>query len=177
MFHDPSVRRGKQPRVPRALRSTLISAGVLLVLIVSAGAAYTWYVDGRPLVKPQLAASSFQQTSPLPPAVKPAANARVGASVETLTTPVPPGSNASITVRTLATATCKISVVYNNVASTDSGLNQQVADEYGTVNWTWTVGPSVPLGTWPVNVTCAYNGRSGFVRGDLQVAKQGDAPS
>ncbi len=157
--------------MPRSLRNGLISAVVLLVLIAGGGATYTWYMDQHTVLHPTAAAANSDSIPAFAKPVTPAANARVGASVETLTSPVAPGDNASVTVRTLASASCKISVVYKNVASTDSGLSQKTADEYGTVSWTWSVGKSVPLGTWPVNVTCARNGKSGYVRGDLQVAK------
>jgi hypothetical protein len=169
-FEAPGRRKIPQRlHLPKPVRNTLISVVILLVLVMAAGAVYTWYIDGQPVKKPKVVTSAYQLTSPLPRAIKPAANARVGASVETLTSPVAPGDNAAITVRTLATATCKISVVYKSIASTDSGLVQKTADEYGTVSWTWTVGKTVPTGTWPVNVTCAYNGRTGYVRGDLIV--------
>jgi hypothetical protein len=44
-----------------------------------------------------------------------------------------------------------------------------VADDFGIVSWTWTVEESVPLGEWPVDVTCAFNDQSAMVRGKLVV--------
>jgi hypothetical protein len=62
-------------------------------------------------------------------------------------------------------------VVSAEPASTDSGLAQKNADEYGLLSWTWTVEPTVPLGKWPVKISCAYDGKGAFVQGDLVVAK------
>lgn len=103
---------------------------------------------------------------------KPAANAKESASIQMLTSPVAPGSNASVSVKTNAASKCTITVEYNKVASTDSGLKPKVADEFGMISWAWTVEESVPLGKWPVKVTCAYNDQSSVVQGDLVVAKQ-----
>ncbi len=78
--------------------------------------------------------------------------------------------NASIIIRTNAGSKCVIAVVYDKTASSDSGLGSKTADEYGIASWTWTVESSVPIGKWPVKVTCVYNGRSAVVQGNLQVA-------
>jgi hypothetical protein len=165
-------------RNPRSkwLRNSLISAGVLLVLMIGGGVAYTYFYgpDGSDAAIPKPTTDTAEPNTPFTPR-KPAANAVESASVQTLTTPIPPGANASISVKTNPTSTCKISVVYNGAASTDSGLAPKVADDYGTVTWTWTVADTVPLGTYPVNVTCEYNTRSAVTRGELVVAKEAAA--
>ena len=102
---------------------------------------------------------------------KPDPTSKVGASIQTITTPVVPGSNASVMIRTNPSATCVISVEYDKVPSKDSGLIQKTADEYGVVEWAWTVEQDAPLGTWPVTMTCANQKNSAMVRGDLQVVK------
>lgn len=132
---------------------------------------YTWFMGQKGVESAAVATPVEAKPAPVIKPTKPAANARVGAAVHMLTSPVPPGSNASITVKTLATAKCTIVVEYNKVASKDSDLVAKTADEYGMVSWTWTVGESVPLGKWPVKVTCAYNKSSAMVQGDLVVAK------
>lgn len=107
-----------------------------------------------------------------PPVKKPHVpnpSAPIGAAVESLISPVKPGSNSSITVHTAPGAKCTISVKYNQVASTDTGLKPKVADDYGQVSWTWTVGPTVPPGKWPVLVSCQYLTHSAVVQGDLEV--------
>jgi hypothetical protein len=161
-----------KPKIIRTVRNIAISFVVILVIAVGTGAAYTWYM-GTQKVASTVVAEPVVTTSPVIKPTKPAENASVGVSVQSLLTPITPGSNTSITIRTTPSATCIISVVYNDVPSTDSGLKAQQADDFGMATWTWTVGPSVPLGKWPVKVTCTYNKKSGVVQGDLVVANAG----
>ena len=157
-----------KPKILRSIRNIAISFVVILVLAVGAGAGYTWYM-GKQKVASTVVAEPVQ-ASPVIKPTKPAENTSVGVSVQSLLTPITPGSNTSITIRTTPSATCTISVVYKDVPSTDSGLKAEQADDFGMATWTWTVGVSVPLGKWPVKVTCTYNKKSGVVQGDLVVA-------
>jgi hypothetical protein len=159
-------------RLKKFIRNTLISMGSLIILSVGAGVAYTWYNGQNPPV--DTSAQSVAMETPTAPVMRhtqPAPNAPESAAVEAITSPVQPGSNASITVKTNPTSACTIAVTYNNVPSKDSGLSPKVADEYGIVSWTWTVESSVPVGKWPAKVTCVYNKKSAMVQADLQVAK------
>lgn len=157
-------------RIMKVTRNVLISVGILLVLFVGGGVAYTWFMgqynNTTPVVTPQIDhdTPSIKHASPAP-------NAKVGASVQTITSPIMPGSNASIIIKTNPGATCTITVVYDNTPSKDSGLNTKVADDFGVINWTWTVEDSVPFGKWPVTVTCSAGKQSAVVIGDLIVAK------
>jgi hypothetical protein len=159
--------------IPKTVRNTVIGVVLLLVLLIGAGVGYTFFFG--PTGKE---AADTQSTTPapspsaLPKASKPAADAPVGVSVSSLLSPVAPGSNTSVSIRTLPEAKCKIVVVYNNVPAVDSGLAPKAADEFGTASWTWKVSAAAPEGTWPVNITCERNGKSGFVRGDLVVSKK-----
>lgn len=158
-------------RIPKTALYTTISVLVLLVLAVGGGIAYVWYTGQN---TPDISTATPAPANKIPDVVtptKPAANARASASVQVLTSPVAPGDNASISIKTVATSKCTIKVVYNEIPSADSGLIEKVADEFGIVNWTWTVGATVPEGTWPVTVTCAYNGQSAVVQGDLVVSR------
>lgn len=161
----------KNPR-SKSVRNACISAAVLLVLLVGGGVAYTYFMgpDGTQLGA-QAASVVTSPEAGAPKPVKPAPNAKESASVQSITSPVTPGSNTSIIVKSNAGSKCSVAVVYGTTPSTDSGLTPKVADEYGNVSWTWTVGSSVPLGTWPVTVTCVYNTRSAVVKGDLVVQK------
>lgn len=161
----------KKQRMPKPLRHALTSATVLLVIIVLGGIAYTYIVGQSDT---QTVAATAPPEAPAEPVIKPSQpspNAKESAAVEALTSPVAPGENASVTIKTNPTSNCTISVMYNNVASTDSGLVAKAADSYGTVTWTWTVGTNVPVGTWPVKVTCAYHTQTAVVQGDLLVQK------
>jgi hypothetical protein len=160
-------------RITKFIRNTLISVGVLLVVILGGGAAYTWYMGEYGADTPAAIAAPVEAApvAAIAPA-KPAANAKESASIQMLTSPVTPGSNASVSVKTNAASQCTIAVEYNKIASTDSGLTPKVADEFGMVSWAWTVEESAPLGRWPVKITCIYNDQSAVVQGDLVVAKQ-----
>jgi hypothetical protein len=159
-------------RVLKILRNVLIGASVLTVLLVGAGLAYTWYVGQQAVVSEAPVAdepvATVQQQGPH----KPAPDAVVGISKQYITSPVTPGDNASLSVKTNAEASCEITVTYGKLTeedkqSTDSGLRDRVADEYGLVSWTWTVESSRPLGTWPVEVTCANEEKSAYLQVDL----------
>jgi uncharacterized iron-regulated membrane protein len=170
----PKAQKRGRVRIPRVVRNTLISVFVLLFLLVGSGVAYTYYMGQQtsPNVAAATATEPVATVDPVIKPTKPAANASESAAIEMLTSPVSINSNASVTVKTLAGSACSISVVYGTVVSADSGLTAKIADEFGTVTWSWTVGPTVPVGTWPVKINCVHNSRSAFVQGDLVVTKQ-----
>ena len=141
----------------------------MLIIAVLAGVAYV-YFSGKTPAKP----ASADKPADIYPAIKPkvpSPSAPASAAIESLLTPVSLGSNTSVSVKTVPTAKCTISVTYNEVPSKDSGLSPKTADVYGNVVWSWTVEKTAPLGTWPVKVTCVYNKKSAVVIGNLQVVK------
>lgn len=159
-------------RALKMLRNVSISFLALLIVLVGGGVAYTWYVGEHPVQNSGAVA--------LPaPAVKPYTvtprkqdpNAVVSASVQTITSPIAAGSNASIMIKTNANAKCTIAVEYNKIASKDSGLVPKVADNFGLVEWTWTVESTAPLGSWPVKINCANAKNSAMVQNDLKVVR------
>lgn len=154
------------------IRNTIISVIVLLILFVGGGVLYTWYMGKYNPAKPTSVVKPVATAvSPVRKAPQPASDAKVGVSIQLLNSPVEPGANTSITIRSNAGAKCTILVEYNKVPSKDSGLVPKTTDEYGMVTWTWTVEPTVPYGKWPVTVTCANAKNSGKVVGDLLVEK------
>ncbi len=157
-------------RFPTILRNILISTVVLLVLFVSAGIGYTWYMGQNNTVDATVLPETTKNTTETTLVhTLPSADIAESASVQSIVSPILPGSNSSITVRTKPFSTCTISVTYNKIPSTDSGLINKDADDYGMVTWSWTVENSVPLGKWPVKVTCASGEKSAVVVGDLEV--------
>ena len=159
----------KKARLVKFLRNMLIIFIVLLIILLIAGIAYTWYMGENTVPK------TVEAVKIVPVVVKEPvqldSNAKNGASVQMITSPITPGSNASITVKTNRDSKCTITVVYDKVSSTDSGLVTKIADEYGMVSWSWTVGYAVPVGEWPVTVTSVWNGKAAVVVGDLVVTK------
>jgi hypothetical protein len=151
----------KRKAAARAARNAGIGTAVVLILMIGAGVAYTWYMGQQPVATASAELPESKPVTTIKP-VTPAENASVGASVQSLTTPLVPGTNANVIIRTHQYAACTIVVEYNKVASIDSGLKPKKADEFGIVSWTWTVEESVPVGKWPVKVTCAFGEKSAY---------------
>lgn len=166
----PAYKRRRRSTA-RTIRNTLITVFVLLVLFVGGGVGYVWYSGKHQIQDAKTVSPGKPQQYALPKPRQPNPNAPESAAVEALLTPVKPGENSSITVRTLAKSTCTISVSYKDVPSKDSGLTPKIADDYGSVTWSWTVDKTAAPGKWPVKVTCTYNKKSAFVQGDLVVVK------
>lgn len=163
----------KKARILKFIRNTSISILILLVMFLVAGAAYTWYM-GQNNSENATAITAPIEPTPGPnfAPTKQADNVPTGASVQMISSPIAPGSNTSITVKTNPGAICTISVIYDKTPSTDSGLVSKTSGEYGIVSWSWTVESSVPLGKWPVKVTCLHNEKTGVVVGDLVVSNK-----
>ena len=165
MHYD--VKSGKVDAKHR-IKTITISTLVILFVLVLAGVAYTWYNGQQPASIAKVPTSNEPQAKQIVPA-KLDKNVQESAAVQTLTSPIAPGDNAMISIKTNPTSACKISVVYNNVAAVDSGLAPRKADNFGTVNWAWTVPRGTPLGSWPFTVTCEYFGKTAVVTQDLRV--------
>ncbi len=148
----------------------LISAVVILLIIFGAGIGYTWYM-GRDMAvaddsQPEEINNNY---SPITP-VRLAENVPESVSVQSLTTPIQPGSNASMSIKTKPDSKCKISVIRDKVEMLDSGLVEKIANEYGTVSWSWSVGENTLVGKWPITVTCYYGEQWAVGTGDLEIS-------
>ena len=170
----------KQRSALKTIRNTLITVLVLILLIGGGGVAYVYFsgnsIDNQTASEPQAA-----EKLSLPTPSKPNPDAPVGVSVAGLTTPVKPGANSSITIRTTATATCTIKVVHgelgNETAAKDSGLTPKTADDFGSATWSWTMDESAAIGKWTAKVTCKYGKKSGYVEGYIEVKDKPDQPA
>lgn len=154
--------------VLKKVRNIAISAVILLLVLIGAGVGYTWYMSQYDAA-PTVAAPKPVEKEGTITHVKVAENANANASIQSLTTPVMPGNNASVSVKGNPGSTCTIVVEYNKIPSKDSGLIRKPTDEFGVVTWSWTVESTVPVGKWPVTVTCEYNKKTAVVIGDLIV--------
>ena len=110
-----------------------------------------------------------KETPKIVEAPKPDPTGPVGVSTQVFTSPVQQGGNVSFVIRTRPEAACSITVTYDKDISKDAGLLPKTADEFGVVQWTWTVESSRPVGKWPVDVTCALGKESGYHREELVV--------
>lgn len=103
-------RETKKSRALRRLKVSLVVLVILVLLIAGLAALYIWLkpVDKKP---DQTTAS---QSSPVPQLKAPpklADNIPFGSAIQSITNPVAPGDNASVTLRSLEGATCSIKVV------------------------------------------------------------------
>jgi hypothetical protein len=158
-----------QGKTKKRAKRIFISIFLVLLLLIIAALAYTWYM-GQFKPPPADEAPRPRQTSTFP---KPTAvvdeNAKVGVSSQMFTDKVVIGQNATISIKTNPLAACSITVEYNKEKSTDSGLVPKKADDYGVARWGWTVETSRPVGKWPVTVTCANAKNSGVLILDMNV--------
>lgn len=140
------------------------------MLILIAGTAYVYYSDRNVKPKP-LKSATAQQVQPLPPPAAPGVNNAEGVSVQSVSSPVTLGADASISILTNAGSKCDISVSSNGVQIKTPALNPAIANAYGSVSWTWPIANTAAVGNWPISVTCYYHNRSGVVDSSLQVTK------
>ncbi len=156
----------------RPLLNIVLSALLILLTLVGLGLLYTWYIDSRPTLEPETV-TPVKTSVVKAPVIDP--NAPVGVAVQSLSSPVAPGNNASLTIRTKPTATCHVEVSYTGVATTtkDSGLSDKKADEYGVIVWSWTVPTAAQKAQSPVSVRCELDEKSGELKTFLDVRPLG----
>lgn len=167
-----ATERGRaRARRRKMVKSAIISAVAVLFIAAVAGLAYIWYVGNTKPVD----VSAIPDPTPKKAVVaqateKPAPEGPVSVAEQAFTSPVVAGSNSSIMIKTRPGAACNITVTYKDkVRSTDGGLVPKTADEYGSVQWAWTVEPGRPVGRWPVEVTCALGKESGYYKAFLEI--------
>jgi len=97
------------------------------------------------------------------------AAAKVSVKIVSLTTPVTPGTDATLEAQTAPNATCTITVQYASGASQAASLSQKSANAQGAVSWTWRVGANTPPGKYPVTVSCSAGGKEVSAKRSLQV--------
>lgn len=158
----------KREQRRNSMRRLGIASACLVILAVGGGIVYTWVMGQN---QPALASSDLKPNTKrvnlAPPKVS--ATAPVGVAIQSVSSPVTPGENASVMVRTNPEVGCSIVVTYDTVPAVDSGLSKKAADEFGTVSWAWTVPATAPLGTWPVDITCQNKKHSAVLKVDLVV--------
>jgi hypothetical protein len=152
----------------KTLRKALTSVGVLIVVFIVAGIAYTLF-SGQDPSKPLPKAKTTEINPIAVKPTEPGPNAPESAALYLGASSVKLGTNALASGKTNPNSSCTISFIYNGITSKDSGLSPKTADPYGGVEWTWTVDSSVPTGTWPVKMTCVWRGKTAVAISNLQV--------
>lgn len=155
----------------RTAKRVIVATVVLLTLLIVGALVYVWYMGKHPA---KTALSQPVDTSSVAPKIKvhtPPPDAPVGIVQQTFSGAVKSGNNASISVKTNAKAACQIAVkVGGKTPLSDSGLVPKIADDFGLVDWSWTVPKGVLAGTWPVEITCANeSNRSAYFKVNLVI--------
>ena len=87
-----------------------------------------------------------------------------------VTSPAYRNSFATLAARTNAGSSCSIEVDYASGPSSAAGLGSTTANSSGSVSWTWKVGGRTTKGTWPIFVTCSWNGQAAAASTTFRVA-------
>ena len=115
-----------------------------------------------PLAAPTAAPQLIPGSNGLPiskPTPLPAAPPEVSAvRIDSITSPIQRGTQATLEATAPAGAECRITVRYKSGPSKAAGLEPKRADARGTVFWNWSVGGRTTPGDWPVEVRCAKEG-------------------
>ena len=96
-----------------------------------------------------------------------APNAATTARLVRVTSPVSPGSYATLVAHVVPARRCTITVLYMSGSSHASGLYPKRARN-GRVSWTWMVGTNTTPGRWPIYVSC---GSAGIFRTSFKVTR------
>ena len=159
----------RRRRRSRLVVTVTIVTLVFLLLLVIAALVYVWYRGNHTEVSTKTIETTLTNQQKAPPVVD--EKTPVGVAVSVFSSPIKAGANASITIRTKQKAACNISLMYGKDKATDSGLVPKTADEYGVVGWSWTVESTRFPGIYPIDITCAKDGKSGYHQVDLIVEK------
>lgn len=80
--------------------------------------------------------------------------------IESVTSPVCPGEDATLEASTTPGATCDIEVHYMSGLSEASGLYTKTADSDGYVSWTWKVGTNTTPGDWDIVASASHDSQT-----------------
>ena len=153
---------------PKLGHKIAFSSLALTVLVFLAGFLYVYYSDKQSTATAKQAATVIQ-SNPITPPKAAAANAKVGVSIETISSPIARGASAIAAVQTVEGASCSIEISYGSVKDTSPSLKPIIADAYGVAQWSWIIPKNAAIGSWPVKITCVRNSNSGVVDGSILI--------
>lgn len=150
-----------------------VSAGISLVVLVAAGAAYIYFTGGNTERQVQVPKPDVVANSPVKPP-KESPDAPASAVIEEISSPVKPGAEASVSVQTNVKAKCSIQVAYaesgvTKLYSDAAGLEPKIADDFGSVSWSWKTKGLTNLNKRTVVITCSYHKKTAVVQGEVDV--------
>ena len=112
-----------------------------------------------------------KDAAPASPAKAADAKKTLEVAITKLTSPVKPGDDATVAIKTDPGALCKIEVKLKSGASKAAALKSQRADDKGVTTWNWKIAANAAPGDWPVTVDCSLKGAKGTASGTLKIAK------
>jgi len=159
----------KKNNLIKSIVKTLVYIIVLFVVLFSIGVAYTWYMS-KDVVNVNSDSLDYE-IDPKPKIIHPtiSPDAPVGASIQSISSPVKLGDEVSLIVKTRPFADCSVVLEYDKAPIEVAELVPNKADDFGTVKWIWSILGESPVGKWPVKINCKYGDKSGYVEGELFV--------
>lgn len=158
----------ERQRRKRTVRRVVVAVFFLLIGLVVGGIIYVWYMGQHPGGQTTQKIDT-KSTAPTIRTYTLPEDAPVGIVQQSFSGSATPGSNAALSIKTNPGAACQITVKVNNTPLPDTGLVPKIADEFGIVNWSWTIPLNVLPGKWPVEITCANAKKSAYHKVDLEV--------
>jgi len=158
-------------KIMKTMKSIGLTMLVIVGLMIGGAAVYLVFLGGTSAT-PVSEATQATSSEPRKPA-QPGANAKEGVAIEAMPQSVNVGETMSVIALTNATSRCVIAVDPTVVAKTDKGLQPKIADDYGTVSWSWRVKSYASVGSKTLWITCTYHGRTGMVQGLFKVEQAG----
>lgn len=149
---------------------------VLLVLIIGLGILIIWLLQPKKIDSNTTPAPATQKPT-IAPAHKFGPNIPIGSSVQSISSPIAPGDNAYVTLRTTEGATCSIKVVSLDQHGkeidrvSDSGLVDKKVDDFGVVTWTWTMPVGAAIKIWQADMYCKRDDKSTRSVGEIEVER------
>lgn len=166
----------KKSRLIKSLRNLAIGVLVLALLIGGIYVALLWLNKPQQISVEEPDATNKQNPNFVTPN-KPPKDVAIGSSIQSISSPLSPGDNASLTLRTTESAVCTIKVVRLDTMLrevqrvTDSGLADKTADDFGIVTWTWSMPSNAGIGKWQADITCQRDSKSTRSIGEIVVQK------
>ncbi len=133
------------------------------IIAVALGALISSAITLAPALAKGPAASTAAKTAD--------AKKTLDVSITKLTSPIKPGDDATVAIKTDPGALCKIEVKLKSGPSTAAGLKSQRADDKGVATWSWKIAPNAAVGQWPVTINTSLKGAKGTASGTLKIAK------
>ncbi len=104
-------------------------------------------------------------------------NPPLALEIKSLSSPVLQGGNVTLVIKTDPGARVSVSLKLPAGQKAPSGLSDKTAGRNGEVTWTWKVAKTLPAGSYAVQVSAAYQGKTASQNTNLVVNAPAPAPA